>query len=405
MQYRTMPSTGDRLSALGLGCMRLPVDKKHRIDEAEATRLVHKAIDAGINYLDTAFAYHDGHSEPFLGRALADGYRQRVKIATKLPHWLVRERADMDKLLSIQLDRLRTDHIEYYLVHILTEQRWNQLTDLGVVEFLDRARRDGRIGHVGFSAHVGRDEFKRLVDAHDWEFTQIQYNFLDTEYQAGREGLEYAAAKGLGLIVMEPLRGGRLSQEPPEEVRAIWDRAPRERHTPADWALRWIWNHAQVHVVLSGMSTETQLDENLRTVETALPGSLGDDELALVDEAAAAYRSKMKAGCTGCQYCMPCPVGVNIPECLQMLDSYELFGHKASHQFGYMIVAGGILDGQRALASQCTECGRCVEKCPQHLPIPGLMKDVRRTFEGFLARMTLRFSKAYLWLLRRRTVR
>jgi predicted aldo/keto reductase-like oxidoreductase len=405
MQYRLMPSTGDRLSALGFGCMRLPVDKKKRIDEQAATRLVHKAIDAGVNYFDTAFGYHNEQSEPFLGRALAGGHRDKVKIATKLPHWLVREPADIEKLFIVQLNRLQTDRIDYYLIHILTESRWKELEAWSVVEFIDKAKRDGRIGHIGFSSHVGCDEFKWLVDAYDWEFTQIQYNYLDTLHQAGREGLRYAAEKGLGMIIMEPLRGGKLAQAPPAEVQAIWDRAPGERRTPAEWALRWIWSHPQVHVILSGMTTEEQLDENLETVETAKPNSLTEEELALVDEAAAAYRSRMKAGCTGCRYCMPCPANVNIPECLQTLDSYSLFGNKASHQFGYLIQAAGVVDGQRHLASQCVECGKCVEKCPQNLPIPELLKETSKTFEGFFTRLSLRFMKVYLWFARRRSIR
>ncbi|MBN1589050.1 MAG: aldo/keto reductase, partial [Pirellulales bacterium] len=405
MQYRTMPSTGDRLSALGLGCMRLPTTgKKKQIDRPAATRLIHKAIDAGINYLDTAFPYHNGQSELLLGEALQGGYRERVKLATKLPHWLVREPDDMSKLLARQHEKLRTDQIDYYLVHMVSEQRWQTLKTLGIVEFLEQAKRQGRVGHIGFSFHGGREEFKRLVDDYDWEFVQIQYNYLDTEHQAGREGLQYAASKGLGLIVMEPLRGGNLAKTPPKEIQRLWNRAPRH-HTPVDWALRWVWNHPEVHVVLSGMTSEEQLDENLRTVDEAEPNLLTPDELALIDEVAAAYRTRTRAGCTGCQYCMPCPAGVDIPNCLQTLDSYSLFGNKAAHQFSYMALAMGVMDDQRKLASQCTECGKCTEKCPQQLPIPGLLKEVSATFEGFAARLTMRLARFYLWFVRRRSIR
>ena len=405
MQYRTMAKTGDRLSALGLGCMRLPTVKKGRIDREKAARLIRKAIDEGVNYLDTAFPYHDGQSEPFLGEVLAtDGYRDRVKLATKLPHWLVRESADMPKLLNVQLERLQTDRIDYYLIHMLRESRWETLKQLGAIEFLERARREGRIGHIGFSSHAGRDEFMRLVDDYDWEFTQIQYNFLDTQNQAGAEGLRHAAERGLGMVIMEPLRGGNLAKQQPEGIQQIWDRADTKR-TPAEWALRWLWNYPEIHVVLSGMTHEPELDENLKTVETAEPHSLTQEELALVDEVADAYRAKMRAGCTGCQYCMPCPTGINIPACLQLLDSYHLFGNKRGHQFSYMFMAAGILDPNRTLASECIECGKCTKKCPQNLPIPELLKEVSGLFEGFGARMTLRLSKPYLWLKRRRTIR
>ncbi|HLA83663.1 MAG TPA: aldo/keto reductase [Thermoguttaceae bacterium] len=404
MQYRIMPRSGDRVSALGLGCMRLPTDKKNHIDRPAAVRLVRRAIDAGINYLDTAFTYHDGESEPLLGEALADGYRPRVKLATKLPHWLVREPGDVSKLLAKQLEKLRTDRIDYYLIHMLTESRWKFLKQRGVIESLERARREGRIGHIGFSCHAGRDEFKRLVDDYDWEFVQIQYNYLDTEQEAGREGLRHAAEKGLGVVVMEPLRGGKLAKTPPPHIQRIWDRAA-EKRSPADWALRWVWNHPEVHVVLSGMTHESDLEENLQTVESARPDALAADELALFDEAAAAYRAAMKAGCTGCQYCMPCPAGINIPACLQTLDSYALFGGKAGHQFAYLFRAGGILEERHTLASACTECGKCVKKCPQHLPVPELLKEVHKTFEGFRARLTLRISRIYFRLMRRRSIR
>jgi len=399
-----MPKSGDRLSALGLGCMRLPTDRKGRVDRPAAIRLVRKAVDAEINYLDTAFTYHDGQSEVLLGEALADGYRGRVKLATKLPHWLVREADDAPKLLARQLERLQTERIDYYLVHMPSEARWTALKQLGLVEFLEQARRDGRIGRIGFSFHGGRDEFIRLVDDYDWQFVQIQYNYLDTEYQAGRQGLRHAAAKGLGVVVMEPLRGGNLAKTPPEGIQQIWNRAATRR-TPADWALRWVWNHPEVHVVLSGMTHESDLDENLRTVESSAPNSLAPDELALFDEVAAAYRRHMKAGCTGCQYCMPCPTGINIPACLQTLDSYSLFGNKAAHQFSYLAQAAGILEARHSLASKCTECGKCTEKCPQQLPIPKLLKEASATFEGLSARCTLWLSRFYFRYLRRRSIR
>ncbi len=403
MQYRTMPTTGEQLSILGFGCMRLP-EQRGRIDEPRATRLIHDAIDAGINYFDTAFPYHQGHSESCLGRALKGSRRERVKIATKLPHWLVKTAGDMSKILALQLEKLQTDHIDYYMVHNVTEARWQQLREIGVVEFLENAQREGRIQHVGFSFHGGRDEFKRMVDDYDWQFCQIQYNYLDEKSQAGREGLEYAAAKGLGIVVMEPLRGGNLAKRPVAKIEQIWRRAETER-TPAEWALRWLWNHPDVHVVLSGMTEESDLTENVRIAEQASANSLTPEELALVEEVAAAFRSMMRAGCTGCQYCMPCPAGVNIPHCLQLLDSYHLFGNKQQARLFYLLGVSGLIDGKRGLASQCIDCGKCEDKCPQHLPIPRLLKESKRTFESFSGRMTLRLFKILLPLIRWRTLR
>ncbi|MCG2794698.1 MAG: aldo/keto reductase [Actinomycetia bacterium] len=315
MLYRSMKKTGDDLSVLGFGCMRFP-ERRGRIDEERATRQVRSAIDRGVNYLDTAFPYHMGASEPFLGRALSEGYRDRIKLATKLPPWSVKKREDMDRILGTQLGRLKTDHIDYYLVHGLGGKIWERMKRLGVIGFLERARDDGRIYHVGFSFHGKKDEFREIVDDYDWEFCQIQYNFLDEQHQAGREGLEYAAGKGLGVVVMEPLRGGNLAKKVPPEVQAIWDEA-EVRRSAAEWALRWVWNHPDVTVVLSGMNDEDNIDENLRIADEADPESLSAEELELVGRAADAYRKLTRAGCTGCGYCMPCPAGVDIPFCFE----------------------------------------------------------------------------------------
>ncbi len=379
--YREMPTNGDRLSILGFGCMRLP-EKDGTIDEERATSQIRRAIDAGVNYVDTAWPYHAGQSEPFLGRALADGYRQRVKLATKLPSWMVHERGDMDRFLDAQLERLQTDHIDYYLIHCLVGDLWDKIETLGVMDFLDQAKADGRIVNAGFSFHGAPDEFTRIVDAYPWDFCQIQYNYLDEENQAGTKGLEYAAAKGLGVIVMEPLRGGKLAAPIPDAVAAIWKKAKAQR-TPVEWALRWIWNRPEVTVVLSGMNDDTHIDENLKIAAEGRAHSLSDAELSLVGRVEETYRRLMKAGCTGCRYCVPCPAGVGIPVCFELYNNLHMFADTAESKFMYAArLSGTITTGKSGYASQCVNCGQCLEKCPQHLDIPALLESVANDLEG-----------------------
>jgi len=397
MLYRRMDSTGDDLSVLGFGCMRLP-QKAGRIDEDRATRQLHHAIDRGINYIDTAFPYHMGTSEPLVGRALSRGYREKVKLATKLPPWQTNTREDMDRILGEQLERLQTDRVDYYLLHALNGKTWAKMRDLGVLEFLEEARADGRIVNAGFSFHGVLPDFREIVDAWEWQFCQIQYNYLDEKLQAGTEGLRYAASKGLGVIVMEGLRGGVLGRSAPREVAAIWDEAEVGR-SPAEWALRWIWNHPEVHVVLSGMNDEAHIDENLRIADEALPGSLTEGELDLVRRAAVAYRGLLKADCTGCRYCLPCPAGVAIPDCLRFYNAKLAFGDKRAGMF-YAIFVGAVTGGEASLASLCEECGVCVERCPQGLPIPDLMRDVAAEMEGPLWPLKMWFYRGQLGLAR-----
>ena len=284
MLYRTVPKNRDQLSILGFGCMRLP-SIKEGIDEERARKQILHAIDQGLNYIDTAYPYHLGKSEPFLGSILKDGYRDKVKLATKLPHWRVEKPEDMDRLFNSQLERLKTDRIDYYLIHGLEGESWPKMKGLGVLDFLDRIKRTGGALNTGFSFHGDPDDFKEIVDAYDWEICQIQYNYLDEKNQAGTEGLEYAASKNLGVIVMEPLRGGNLAGRIPKEVEAVWDEAEVKR-TPAEWALRWVWNRPEVTCVLSGMNQEVHVEENLRIAGEVQPDSLTRDELQLVKKAA-----------------------------------------------------------------------------------------------------------------------
>ena len=404
MLYRTMKKTGDKLSVLGFGCMRVP-QKLGRIDEARATRQIRFAIDRGVNYIDTAMMYHMGANEPFLGRALADGYREKVKLATKLPPSAVKTREDMDRVLSAQLDMLQTDYIDYYLFHGLNGEAWKRMKELGGRDFMDKAKADGRIRFAGFSFHGDIDAFKEIVDAYDWDVCLIQYNYLDEHNQAGTEGLRYAGAKGLGVIIMEPLRGGNLAGRIPAPVQAIWDEAEVKR-SPAEWALRWVWNHPEVTVVLSGMNRDDHIRENLRIADEAHPNSLTERELELMSRVAETYRGLMKAGCTGCRYCMPCPSGVDIPSCFELHNGAHIFGDKQVARIMYLLRLGGLGEpGESSLASQCVECGECEEKCPQELPVSELLKDVAKDFEGRGTKTIIRFLSLFFTFQRWMTMR
>jgi hypothetical protein len=370
--------------------MRLPT-KRMKIDEERATRQIRDAIDSGINYIDTAVPYHGGESERFLGRALSEGYREKVKLATKLPPWSVKTRGDMDRILDIQLKKLRTDHIDYYLLHSLEAGQWKRLLDLGVLEFLDSAKADGRIRNAGFSFHGDRRTFREIIDAYDWVFCQIQYNFLDELNQAGTEGLRYAAAKNIAVMVMEPLRGGMLAANLPKDVEEIYRQAKPAR-SAAEWALRWVWNHPEVTVVLSGMNDEKHIAENLRTCQTALPGIMTAGELATMEAVAGTYNRQIKVGCTGCAYCMPCPFGVNIPQCFFLYNSYSMGQNRlfARGMYGLSLMGGM---GTRADAALCRNCGKCAKACPQKIAIPAELVKVRSTLGGLSTKILLPLAK------------
>jgi hypothetical protein len=391
MLYRRAPKTGDDLSILGFGCMRLPMTLG-RIDETRATRQVRSAIDAGVNYIDTALPYHAGQSEPFVGRALRDGYREKVRVATKLPPWSVQSAADMEGVLCSQLDKLATDRIDYYLLHALDGRAWRKLDRLGVTSFLDAAKAGGRIGFAGFSFHGDRDAFGEILDAYDWDFCQIQYSYLDERNHAGTDGLRRAADKGLAVIVMEPLRGGNLTGKIPKAVQEIWDGAPIRR-TPAEWALRWVWDHPEVTCVLSGMNREEHIAENLRLARVAEAGSLTPAERAVVERARDAYFAMTKVDCTGCRYCMPCPHGVDIPQCFELYNSVYMFPEVKTTRFMYPLRLNGFTDDP-GFASRCTKCLKCVKKCPQKLPIPDLL-------EGVAAELETPLLRAFVWAGRR----
>ena len=378
MLYRKMNKVKSDLSILGFGCMRLPVTKDGNIDEKQATEMIRFAIDHCVNYVDTAYPYHNGESEPFLGRALQGGYREKVKLATKLPSWLIKSRADMDHYLDEQLKRLQTDHIDFYLVHGLMRPFWENLRSLGVTDFLDDAIADRRIRYAGFSFHDELELFKEIVDSYDWSFCQIQYNFMDEKNQAGTEGLRYAADNGLGIVIMEPLRGGMLTKDIPS-INDIWRKATVQRSL-SEWALRWVWNHPEVTVVLSGMSSFEQVQQNVAYAESGLANSLSQEELNLFGEAEIEYKKRIKVPCTGCRYCMPCSSNVSIPECFEMYNQGCMFDAPEAANANYDIVLGGMLTGRPGFASQCQECGDCEEKCPQGIPIREHLKKVAAYF-------------------------
>ena len=403
MLYREVKKNNDQLSILGFGCMRLPQKKGSpgdgKIDEKPATDQIRMAIDQGVNYLDTALPYHMGGCEAFLGKALSQGYREKVKLATKLPHWSVDIPDDMDSILNAQLGRLKTQQIDYYLLHALDGRAWDKMEAMGVADFFSQAKSQGRIINAGFSFHGAEAEFIRIVDAYDWDFCQIQYNYLDRKNQAGTKGLKYAASKDLGVIIMEPLRGGLLGRKPPPAVSAVWQEANIQR-TPAEWAFRWIWNHPEVTVVLSGMNDEHHIQENINIAEEGVPESLSKEELTIVQRVEKTYRTLMKAGCTGCGYCMPCPHGVDIPTCFECLNNLNLFGDAKGAAYFYMARVSGLARSP-GLASQCQDCGECEEKCPQKLPVRELLKEVSNEFEGPFFNTKIwffkKFMKIYKW--------
>jgi hypothetical protein len=381
MLYRTLGRTGVEVSALGFGCMRLPtLGSPDRIDVVAATKLLRDAIEMGVNYVDTAWFYHApkfgqaGQSEPFVGGALSGGWRNRVQLATKLPQQIITTRESMDTFLTQQLGRLQTDHIDFYLVHGLDGESWNRMRDLGVREFLDDVQQRGLIRFAAFSFHGNSNDFPRIIDEYDgWAFGQLQYNYMDTGYQAGYSGLRYAAEKGLGVVVMEPLKGGRLANNLPPEMQAVFDKRP-EGWSPAEWALRYVWNEPGVSTLLSGMNDPAQLKENLRVADAATPRALTAEQHAVYNAARVAMGARMKVDCSACRYCQPCPQGVEIPELLAALNASSMWKTKDPWLTGYTRIVGK--------PAACIECGECEDLCPQGLPIRILLKETAATFGG-----------------------
>ena len=374
MQYREFKKIGCDVSLLGLGCMRLPQTADDKVDEAEAIRIIRTAIDKGVNYLDTAYTYHGGESEKILGKALKDGYREKVMIADKMPIWLAKDENRMKEIFENQLRRLDTDCIDMYLVHNVTVPVWKRAKKLNLMPFLDEMKAQGKIKHIGFSFHDTFDFFKEVLEEYPWEFCQIQLNFMDKDHQAGVKGLKYAAEKGLSVVIMEPLKGGRLTDTVTPAIQSLWDEAETKR-TPAEWAFRWLANMPEVTLMLSGMSSMEQLEANIETLSQPDISELSDDERSIINKVSDEYNKLIKYSCTGCKYCMPCPQKLDIPRIIGYYNDWNLYEQNPSTKMEYIDWLG---DGFHA--SDCAGCRLCEEKCPQALPIARAMKDAAEAF-------------------------
>ena len=433
MQYRK-DKYGNDISVLGYGCMRF-TQTAGRIDLKKTEEEIMAAFRGGVNYYDTAYIY--GGSEAALGEILErNGIRDQVYIATKLPHYLIQNSASLDKYFKEQLRRLRTDHIDYYLMHMLTDvQTWERLKGLGILEWLREKQESGAIRQVGFSYHGNTDMFCRLVDAYEWDFCQIQYNYMDENSQAGRRGLQYASERGLPVIIMEPLRGGKLVTRLPEAAKKIFAGhyvtrktvpegtaasgqavpesvtsggiTPRQsesqaslfsgsvQYTPVQWALKWLWNQPQVTCVLSGMNSLEMVQDNINTAENTRVGELSEADEAMLQQVVQAINARMKVGCTGCGYCMPCPKGVDIPGSFSAYNRRYSEGWMAAMQDYFMCTA---IRKESSGASNCIECGKCEQHCPQHIQIRQELKAVKKTLENpvyRMARWLVKKMKAY----------
>ena len=364
MKYRTMGKLGIQASAFGLGCMRFngPASGDSIIDEQKAVSLIRRAIDGGVTYIDTAYVYLDRTSEVVLGKALQDGYRDRVTIATKMPMEAVKDRASMEALLAEELGKLQTDHIDFYLMHGINKEKWEYFKSIGAPEFFDDMKKEGKIRYKCFSFHGPYDQFEYILNDWDWDMVQIQYNFLDIHNQAGTKGLELAGSKGIPVVIMEGLLGGRLANAP-DNVQALYDRFPVKR-SAVEWAFRWLCNHPEVSVVLSGCNEAEQIDENLRIFDIVEPGIMSAEELQLMDDVRAAYISRTKIGCTGCRYCMPCPNGVNIPGIFSAWNNVSLYNVDPETDWQFRMIRNN-----KNGADNCVSCAACEAACPQHLNI------------------------------------
>jgi uncharacterized protein len=378
MKYRKFGKMDWKVSALGFGAMRLPVlDNDYgKIDKPAAVEMIRYAIDHGVNYFDTAYVYHNGNSEDVLGNALKDGYRDKVRIATKLPSWMINSADDFDRILNEQLKRLQTGRTDFYLLHGLNRVMWPKLRDLGVLKWAEGAIDDGRISGLGFSFHDSYPVFQEIIDSYgNWTLCQIQYNYMDEEFQAGTRGLKYAHAKGLAVIAMEPIRGGQLARSP-EMIARLLAKAP-VKMKPQELALRWVWNHPELTLALSGMSTMAQVKENIAFAEHSQPHNLTADEANLIAEVRAAYTALSPVACNGCQVCMPCPNGIelDIPRIFDFYKAAIIYDEAARQR---MMYDDPMMFNPVTRADKCNECGECLEKCPQKLPIPELLKKAHK---------------------------
>lgn len=387
MKYRMDKRSGNQLSALGFGCMRFP--RNTGLTE----ELIKKSILQGVNYFDTAYLY--GGSEETLGQILSkNGLRKQVFIATKLPLILCRNAGDFDRFFNKQLERLKTDYIDYYLMHMITDmEQWKKFCRWGIEEWIAEKKASGQIKQIGFSFHGSGHEFIEVLNAYDWEFCQIQYNYSDENYQAGITGLKAAAEKEIPVIIMEPLLGGKLATGLPTKAVELFEAADPNL-SPAGWALRWLWNQPEVTCIISGMNAEQQLDENLRVAETTTPGILTKQEIETYRQVKEVFNASYKVPCTGCGYCMPCPQHVNIPACFAAYNTSFSIGKGVAMQ-QYMTSTGGVSDIQ-AYASLCVKCGKCESHCPQNIAIIDSLQAVRKKMEPFWYKPTLFVARKFL---------
>ena len=386
MRYSTNPKSGDKLSVLGFGCMRFPRDR------SLTEKLIIDAVNGGINYFDTAYVYPG--SEATLGAILdSNGLRGKVHIATKLPHRKCKAYADFDRLFSEQLGRLKTDYIDYYLIHNISDASlWGALCALGIEKWIAEKKKSGQIRQIGFSFHGSQNGFLELLDAYDWDFCQIQYNYMDENYQAGRAGLLRAHAKGLPVIVMEPLLGGKLATGlPPKAAKLLQGFDPGR--SAASWGLRWLWDQPEVTVVLSGMNGADQLADNMKTAEGSAPGILSEREAEIYASVVGVIRESYKVPCTGCNYCMPCPHGVNIPGCFAAYNTSFALGFIPGIT-QYLTSTGANHPEKQEFASKCVKCGACEKKCPQHIKVSESLVAVKKKMEPW-------WFKAALWIVRK----
>ncbi len=389
MKYNINPKNGDRLSVLGYGCMRFAGDSivtsfSGRFDAKKVEQLIVSAVEQGINYFDTAYIYTG--SEEILGSVLKKhNLRDQVYIATKMPLFLCRKAEDLDRFFDKHLEHLQTDHIDYYLLHMLGDMKtWNTLCEWGIREWAEEKKKSGQIQNFGFSFHGAQDEFLPLLDAYDWDFCQIQYNYSDENYQAGVTGLKTAAAKGIPVMIMEPLLGGKLAKNLPKAAVKRFAQADPEL-SPAAWGFRWLYNQPEVTVVLSGMNEQEQLDDNVKIADTAAHGMLSDADQTAIRDVREIFKASYKVHCTGCHYCMPCPAGVNIPACFTSYNTrYSISKSQGMMQY-YMST---LMSDKPSYAGLCRECGKCEQHCPQNLPIRENLKAVSREFEGVLFKAT-----------------
>lgn len=370
MKYRKFGNIVDEVSALGFGAMRLPIEgEDNHINEEEAIKMIRHAIDSGINYVDTAYPYHKGESEIVVGKALKDGYREKTYLATKCPVWEIHKEEDFERLLEEQLNKLQVEKIDFYLLHALDKDRLeNKIKKFNLIKHMEQAKEAGKITYIGFSFHDELPVFKEIVDSYDkWDFCQIQFNYINTDYQAGIEGLEYAAGKGIGVIIMEPLLGGKLAN-PYENVAKVLS----DEKQPVEWALDYIWNRPEVALLLSGMSTMEQVEDNLLYASRSSVGMLNNDDLLMLEQAKQVFDTQALVRCTKCAYCMPCPVGINIPELFEVYNKSAVIGLEKSRE---------LYDNLEEKANQCKSCKHCEIECPQHIVISQVMKDVCQIFQ------------------------